>query len=121
LVFFADKWKHCIFVFNHKGELVYRMCNKGFGESELCSPEGITFHPERNVLYIADTGNNRIQILEKDGTYLDSIGPKSKPTKGTVRFRKTAPSASQLNQPTDVAVTKTRIVIADSGNHKVKV
>lgn len=120
-IYVTDKWKHCIFVFNHKGELVHRMCNKGYGESELCSPEGIAFHPQRCVIYVADTGNNRIQILEKDGTYLDSIGPKSKNTKVTVRFRKTGPSASQLNQPTDVAVTITRIVIADSGNHKVKI
>lgn len=108
-------------MFDHKGELVYRMCNKGHRESELCSPEGITFHPERSVLYVADTGNNRIQILEKDGTYLDSIGPKNKNTKSTVKFRKTGPIASQLNQPTDVAVTMTRVVVADSGNHKIKV
>lgn len=108
-------------MFNHKGELVRRMCDKGHRESELCSPEGIAFHPERSVLYVADTGNNRIQILERDGTYLDSIGPKGKNTRGTVRFHKTGPTASQLNQPTDVAVTITRVVIADSGNHKVKV
>ncbi|KAG5312850.1 NHL1 protein, partial [Acromyrmex insinuator] len=113
------KWKHCIFVFNHKGELVYRMCNKGYGKSELCSPEGITFHPERSILYIADTGNNRIQILEKDGTYLDSIGPKNKNTGDTVKFRKTGPS--KLNQPTDVAVTIMHVVVADSGNHKIKI
>ena len=118
-VFFTDKWKHCIFVFNHKGELVYRMCNKGYGKSELCSPEGITFHPERSVLYVADTGNDRIQILEKDGTYLDSIGPKNKNIRDTVRFRKTGPS--KLNQPTDVAVTIMHVVVADSGNHKIKV
>ncbi|XP_012536441.1 tripartite motif-containing protein 2 [Monomorium pharaonis] len=120
-IYVTDKWKHCIFVFNHKGELVHRMCNKGFGETELCSPEGIAFHPERSVLYIADTGNNRVQILEKDGTYLDSIGPMSKNKTGTVRFRTTGPIASQLNQPSDVAVTTTRVAIADSGNHKVKV
>lgn len=108
-------------MFDHKGELVRRMCNKGHGESELRSPEGIAFHPERSVLYVADTGNNRVQVLEKDGAYLDSIGPKSKQTKGTVRFRRTGPIASQLNQPTDVAVTTTRIVVADSGNHNVKV
>ncbi|XP_018352857.1 PREDICTED: E3 ubiquitin-protein ligase TRIM71-like [Trachymyrmex septentrionalis] len=118
-IYVTDKWKHCIFVFNHKGELVYRMCNKGYGKSELCSPEGITFHPERSVLYVADTGNDRIQILEKDGTYLDSIGPKNKNIRDTVRFRKTGPS--KLNQPTDVAVTIMHVVVADSGNHKIKI
>jgi len=116
---FADKWKHCIFVFDHKGEFVRRMCNRGQGESELRSPEGIVFHPERSVLYVADTGNNRIQILEKDGTYLDSIGPKKRKAKGVVRIYKIGPS--QLNQPTDVAVTTTRIAVADSGNHEIKV
>ncbi|KAL6437147.1 hypothetical protein ACFW04_005017 [Cataglyphis niger] len=120
-IYVTDKWKHCIFVFDHKGELVRRMCTKGNGELELLSPEGIAFHPERNVLYIADTGNNRVQVLEKNGVYLDSIGPKSKHVKGTVKFHRTGPIASQLNQPTDVAVTITRIFVADSGNHKVKI
>ncbi|EZA62464.1 RING finger protein nhl-1 [Ooceraea biroi] len=119
-IYVTDKWKHCIFVFDHKGEFVRRMCSKGHGESELRSPEGIVFHPERDVLYIADTGNNRVQVLEKDGAYLDSFGPKSKQTKGAaVRFRKTGPS--QLSQPTDVAVTTTRVAVADSGNHKIKI
>ncbi|KAL6259960.1 hypothetical protein P5V15_009869 [Pogonomyrmex californicus] len=122
-IYVTDKWKHCIFVFNHKGDLVHRIGSKGNAESELCSPEGITFHPERSVLYIADTGNNRVQILEKDGTYLNTLGPKNKRTRGTVTFQsyKTDPIASQLNQPTDVAVTVTRVVVADSGNHKVKI
>ncbi|XP_025265944.1 RING finger protein nhl-1 [Camponotus floridanus] len=120
-IYVTDKWKHCIFVFDHKGELVRRMCNKGHGESELRSPEGIAFHPERSVLYVADTGNNRVQVLERNGAYLDSIGPKSKQAKGTVRFRRTDSVPSQLNQPTDVAVTTTRIVVADSGNHNVKI
>jgi len=71
------------------------------------------------VLYVADTGNNRIQILEKDGAYLDSIGPKKRKAKGIVRIYRVGPS--QLNQPTDVAVTTTRVAVADSGNHQVKV
>ncbi|XP_067204863.1 RING finger protein nhl-1-like [Linepithema humile] len=120
-IFVTDKWKHCIFVFDHKGELVRRMCNKGYGELELRSPEGIAFHPERSVLYVADTGNNRIQILKKDGTYLDSIGSKSTHTSGSIRFCTINQIASQLNQPTDVAVTITCIAVADSGNHQVKV
>lgn len=95
------------------------MCNRGQGELQLRSPEGIAFHPERHVLYIADTGNDRIQVLEKDGAYLNSIGPTGKHARGT--FHRIEPISSQLNQPTDVAVTITRIVVADSGSHKVKV
>lgn len=117
----TDKWKHCIFVFDHKGKLARRMCSRGHGESQLRSPEGITFHPERKVLYVADTGNDRIQILEKDGSYLDSIGPIGKRAKNTVKSRRSESLPSHLNQPTDVAVTTTRVVVADSGSHKIKV
>ncbi|XP_032678369.1 RING finger protein nhl-1-like [Odontomachus brunneus] len=120
-IYVTDKWKHCIFVFNHNGKLARRMCSRGLGESQLRSPEGITFHPERNVLYVADTGNDRIQILEKDGSYLDSIGPIGKRAKNAAKFYKTDPIPSHLNQPTDVAVTTTRVVVADSGNHKIKI
>lgn len=97
------------------------MCNKGYKESELHSPEGIAFHPKQSVLYVADTGNNRIQILKKDGTYLDSIGLKSTYTNDTIRFCTINQFTSQLNQPTDVAVTIACIAVADSGNHQVKV
>ncbi|EFN80610.1 RING finger protein nhl-1 [Harpegnathos saltator] len=120
-IYVTDKWKHCIFVFNHKGKLARRMCSKGQGESQLRSPEGITFYLERNVFYVADTGNDRIQILKKDGSYLGSIGPIGKRTRNTVRLRNTNPGPSHLNQPTDVAVTATRVVVADSGSHKVKI
>lgn len=96
------------------------MCSRGQGESQLRSPEGITFHPERNVLYVADTGNDRIQILDKDGSYLNIIGPIGKRTKNTVKVHRTRPGPSHLNQPTDVAVTTARVVVADSGSHKIK-
>ncbi|KAG7212501.1 hypothetical protein KM043_012812 [Ampulex compressa] len=121
-IFVTDKWKHCIFVFNRNGELIRRICSKGQRESQLRSPEGMALHPKLNTLYVADTGNDRVQIMRRDGTYIGSIGPTDRYTMNITKSGKvTNIVVNQLNQPTDVVVSLLNVVVADCGNHKVKV
>jgi hypothetical protein len=62
---------------------------------------GLTLDKNDNV-YVADTGNNRIQKFTFDGTYLANFGQ------------------GQLNQPHGVAVDNAgNVYIADSGNYRV--
>ncbi|XP_015509514.2 tripartite motif-containing protein 2 isoform X1 [Neodiprion lecontei] len=121
-LFVTDKWKHCIHVFNSKGTLLRRLCTKGQGDGQLRSPEGIAAHPSRNLLYVADTGNDRIHILTPDGATFATIGPTGNAetvlTKAGVEITN---NATHFNQPTAVAVSETVIVVADCGNHKIKI
>jgi sugar lactone lactonase YvrE len=39
----------------------------GNDEGEFDSPSGLAFDPDTDFLYVADTGNNRIQIIDVDG------------------------------------------------------
>ena len=56
-------------------------CVKSVGSSETGNgplqfyyPIGITVHPTTGQIFIADTGNHRIQVLNKDLTYSHSFG-----------------------------------------------
>ena len=98
------------------------MCNKGQEEGQLRSPEGISTHPKQKLIYIADSGNDRIVILDSEGLYQGSIGAKETSATSVNQAGKAVSiSVDRLNQPTDVAVSLTEVVVADSGNHKIKV
>jgi len=45
----------------------------GDGDGEFCSPEDVAVGPDGRV-YVADTGKHRVQVFDKDGTYIDQFG-----------------------------------------------
>ena len=49
-----------IFKYDKKGNIINRLGNEGSGNGQYSSPQGLHFSTDKN-LYIADTGNNRIQ------------------------------------------------------------
>ncbi|HWJ02514.1 MAG TPA: 6-bladed beta-propeller [Verrucomicrobiae bacterium] len=54
--------KHSIKVFNPQGKVVYTIGSKGLKDREFNLPEGLAVDA-KGLLYIADTGNNRVQVL----------------------------------------------------------
>ena len=46
----------------------------GSGPLEFSSPGGIAVHPVTGKVYVADSGNHRIQVLNSDLTYSSSFG-----------------------------------------------
>lgn len=79
----SDKWANYIFVFNKEGGLLRVLGDKGEDFGSLRSPEGLAMdgyklqspilsYPSliifyfrcrlRNVLYVCDTGNDRVQV-----------------------------------------------------------
>lgn len=49
-------------------------CSKGNGPGEMEAPRGVSIDNIRDEVYVADSGNNRIQMLTLDGTYSREIG-----------------------------------------------
>jgi hypothetical protein len=41
----------------------------GAGPNQLNAPHGLAFHPLTGQLYVADTGNRRVQVLETSGSF----------------------------------------------------
>lgn len=85
----------------------------GSAPGELNAPRGIDVAPDGSI-YIADSGNHRIQRFSRDGTLLDSWGVYASILEGEA-------GAGSLSSPWDIAVAKDgTIYIADTFNHRIQ-
>jgi tripartite motif-containing protein 2/3 len=106
-IYVSDKWKHCIHVFSKNGDYLREMLSKGTGNGKVRSPDGIAMGPNEELV-ICDTGNDRIIVVNSlTGEHLSTIGLVNNKT--------------MLNMPTGVAVSGDKIVVADTGNHRIKI
>ncbi|PJZ59091.1 NHL repeat-containing protein [Leptospira barantonii] len=102
-IFVADFKADKIYEFNTRGEYRNRFGISGKGNGEFHGPTGI-FLTKNGFLYISDSGNNRIQKLKTDGTFIQEIGV------GILRN----PSGLKVN-------SKGEIYVADRGNSRIAV
>ena len=80
----------------------------GNGPLQFNTPIGITVHPTTGQIFIADTGNHRIQVLNNDLTYSHSFG-------------KRGSSPKRFNYPFDVTFdNEGYLYVADNRNHCIK-
>lgn len=105
-IYISDKWNHCIHVFSKSGAYLRKMLTKGNGPGRIRSPDGIAIGANEELI-ISDSGNDRIII----------INPKSEEhicTLGYINNKRC------LNMPTGIAVSGDNIIVADTGNHRIK-
>lgn len=106
-LYVADDLGHVVYVFDQDLKLIQMIGHKGSGPGELayvdCALEG-----PNSRLYIADTGNNRVQVFNRDGTYLKEV-------KNWGLF-------NRFSNPRDLSFdNKGRMFVTDWGNHCVQV
>lgn len=85
------------------------------GEAALDEPQGVAVF--EGVVYVADTGNDRIQMFGINGTFLSTLAlsPAANGSKENEKIHK-------LDEPTDIALdTEGRIYVLNAGNKSVKV
>jgi sugar lactone lactonase YvrE len=84
--------------------------------ARLSLPDGVAMAPN-GLLYIADTHNNRIRLVDLGGTISTFAG------NGTPGFAGEggAPASAQLDEPIGVAVDDSgAVLIADAGNNRIR-
>jgi hypothetical protein len=123
-VYVADTGNHRIQIFEYDGDdaggtVTYldEFGRYGDGEGEFNSPEDVFVDPF-GMVWVADTGNHRIQIFDADGeyqgefgTYYDVPGTFNSPSSIAV-------SALQLREPFEDSFFY--VYVADTGNHRIQ-
>lgn len=97
----ADQNNHRILL-STDGQTWSSIGSKGKGKGQLLNP--VDVHITAENIWIADTGNDRIQAFNKEGNSVIMLGVDNK-----------------MNQPKGIFVTETNVFIADTGNDRVLV
>ncbi len=86
---------------------VHKMDIYGPPSSPLKAPLGIEVGSDGKI-YVADTGNNQIQVFDSDGRWV-------------ARFGKTGGDKVQFNYPIDILIRNNRLYVADMRNNRVQI
>ncbi|WP_374686840.1 flippase activity-associated protein Agl23 [Promineifilum sp.] len=78
----------------------------GVEPGTLSSPRNVAAGPD-GLIYVADSGNHRIQVFDADGTYLRGWGS-------------FGAEPGQLNEPWGLAVDEAFVYVADTWNHRIQ-
>ena len=73
-VFITDIYNYRIKKFSPDGRCVAVIGRKGNKRLQFRVPRGIAIHPHNNKVYIADSSNHHVQILNPDLTFLAALG-----------------------------------------------
>jgi predicted membrane-bound mannosyltransferase/DNA-binding beta-propeller fold protein YncE len=78
----------------------------GAGEGELTSPRNMAIAPD-GTIYVADSGNHRIQVFNAEGDFLRQWGS-------------FGDEAGQFNEPWSLAVDNDYVYVTDTWNHRIQ-
>ncbi|XP_045777272.1 RING finger protein nhl-1-like [Maniola jurtina] len=122
-IYVTDKWKHCVHVFSKDGDYLRSLGQKGSRAGMFRSPEGIATDNAQHHIYVVDTGNDRVQVIETDGKFVDQYGvaTKQQAMHTSSVWETKEMLCTEFNGPTAVAITNDRVIVLDSGNRRVKV
>jgi DNA-binding beta-propeller fold protein YncE len=63
-----------VWVFSPSGTLLNSWGSRGSGDGQLSSPSGIAVDSSSGKVYVADSGNHRVQVFSADGNFLRKWG-----------------------------------------------
>lgn len=75
---------HRLLVYDQAGALRLSVGQEGTGPREFSFPNGVAVGP-KGTIYVADSNNGRVQILDENGELLDAIGRGARGTLGNPR------------------------------------
>ena len=108
-VLVVDCYNHRIQKFSSEGKFIALVGKKGNNQLQFREPMSIAIHPINRRVYIAEYGNNRIQILNPDLTFSSSFGSEGRDNE-------------HVQKPWDMAFDSTgNVYVADFSNNRIQV
>ncbi len=108
-VLVADQVNHFIRKFTAEGKCLNVVNRRGSGPSQFLNPYGIAFNASNGKMYVTDSGNCRVQILNSDLSHCGTFG-------------KRGSGKGQFAYPQHIACDNLgNVYVADSANHCVHV
>jgi sugar lactone lactonase YvrE len=111
LLWVLDKRRSRAMKLDGRGNVIYSFGSSGKGEGYFKNPADITIS-KKGIIYIADSGNGRVQAFNSDGVFLDVIGQKEKNRDGK----------SLLENPISIVLDKEgHLYVLDDKTYRVAV
>ena len=110
-IYIANSINHVLMKFHLDGTHIWTVGKKGNGTDQFHFPSGLSMDPETGRLFVVDSRNGRIQILNTDGEFLGHWG---EPGDDDGQFQFTDFSGLSW-------APEGYLFIADSKNHRVQV
>jgi DNA-binding beta-propeller fold protein YncE len=73
-VYVSDELCHCVWIFTPTGELASKLGGLGTEDSRFDRPSGVAVSTRGQSVYVADSGNRRIQVFDAIGNWKASWG-----------------------------------------------
>ena len=88
--------------------------SSGSTDGKFNAPSGLALDEDNGLLYVADTDNNRIQMLSSTGGSSDTISFSDK-------FGSVGDDNDEFDKPTDLAINNSdQLYVVDSENNRIK-
>ena len=104
-IYVSDFASDRIYVLNDKGYFQERFAGKGAEPGLFYGPTGIAVS-QKDILYVADSGNNRVQKLGLDGKFIAEFGKEGR---------------GKLKMPSGLTIEDNQVYVADKGNKRIAV
>ena len=104
---YVGSYDHCIYVFDQTGQLKNTIGCSGSGDGQFSYPYGVSI--KGDVLYVADSGNCRVQKLTSSGKFLHKFGQQGS-------------GQGQFNCPVAVIIdSNNKLIVSDYCNHRIQI
>ena len=104
---YVGSYDHCIYVFDQTGQLKNTIGSRGSGDGQFNNPWGISI--KGDVLYVADSGNHRVQKLTSSGKFLHKFGQQGS-------------GQGQFYCPRAVIIdSNNKLIVSDQANHMIHI